>query len=59
MSAITVLDLMNEARSVANYNYRYLEPMTLVGVFFLAVSIPSVVVLRWIERRFGRIEGER
>lgn len=59
LSAITVLDLMNEARSVANYNYRYLEPMTLVGVFFLAVSIPSVIVLRWLERRFGRIGGER
>jgi polar amino acid transport system permease protein len=59
LSAITVLDLMNEARSVANYNYRYLEPMTMVGVFFLAVSIPSVIVLRWMERRFGRIAGDR
>jgi polar amino acid transport system permease protein len=59
LSAITVLDLMNEARSVANYNYRYLEPMTMVGVFFLVVSIPSVVVLRWLERRFGRIGAER
>jgi polar amino acid transport system permease protein len=55
LSAITVLDLMNEARGVANYNYRYLEPMTMVGVFFLAVSIPSVIALRWLERRFGRI----
>ena len=59
LSAITVLELMNEARSVANYNYRYLEPMTMVGVFFLAVSIPSVIVLRWMERRFGQIGGER
>ena len=59
LSAITVLDLMNEARSVANYNYRYLEPMTMVGVFFLVVSIPSVAALRWLERRFGRIGGER
>src|SRR5688572_24814032 len=31
LSAITVLELMNQARSVANFNYRYLEPMTLVG----------------------------
>ena len=44
LSAITVLELMNEARSIANYNYRYVEPMTMVGVFFLAVSIPSVIV---------------
>jgi polar amino acid transport system permease protein len=55
LSAITVVELMNQARSVANFNYRYLEPMTLVGVFFLAISIPSVLLLRWLERRFGRI----
>ncbi|MEQ9689893.1 MAG: ectoine/hydroxyectoine ABC transporter permease subunit EhuD [Bauldia litoralis] len=56
LAAITVLELMNEAKSIANYTYRYIEPMTMVGVFFLAVSIPSVVVLRWMERRFGRIQ---
>src|SRR5918994_4984869 len=57
LSAITVLELMNQARSIANYNYRYLEPMTLVGAFFLAISIPSVIALRWLERRYGRIGG--
>jgi polar amino acid transport system permease protein len=54
LSAITVLELMNQARSVANTNYRYLEPMTLVGVFFLVISIPSVIFLRWIEKRYRR-----
>lgn len=56
LSAITVVELMNQARSVANFHYRYLEPMTLVGAFFLAVSIPSVIALRWLERRFARRE---
>jgi polar amino acid transport system permease protein len=55
LSAITVLELMNQARSVANYNYRYLEPMTLVGVFFLVISLISVIGLRALERRFGRL----
>lgn len=54
LSAITVLDLMNQARSVANFNYRYLEPMTLVGVLFLAVSLISSVALRGLESRFRR-----
>lgn len=53
LSAITVLELMNQARSVANFSYRYLEPMTLVGVFFLAISIPAVICLRHLERRFA------
>ncbi len=55
LSAITVLELMNQAKSIANSNYRYIEPMTLVGVFFLVISLISVVGLRWLERRFGRL----
>ena len=54
LSAITVLELMNVARGIANASYRYLEPMTLVGVFFLLVSIPAVVLLRHLEARFSR-----
>jgi polar amino acid transport system permease protein len=53
LSAITVVELMNQARSVANYNYRYVEPMTLVGVFFLVISVPSVIFLRNLERRYS------
>ncbi|MEI2385114.1 ectoine/hydroxyectoine ABC transporter permease subunit EhuD [Breoghania sp. JC706] len=56
LSVITVLELMNQAKSVANSYYRYVEPMTLVGVFFLTISILSVFGLRWLERRYGRIE---
>ena len=56
LSAITVLELMNQARSIANYNYRYIEPITLVGAFFLVISLVSVIALRWLERRYGQIE---
>lgn len=55
LSAITVLELMNQAKSVANSSYRYVEPMTMVGVMFLVVSVISVVALRWLERRYGRV----
>lgn len=54
LSAITVLELMNQAKSVANSSYRYIEPMTMVGALFLAISLISVVVLRFLEHRFGR-----
>lgn len=57
LSAITVLELMNQAKSIANSNYRYIEPMTLVGVIFLVVSLISVVGLRWLEKRFARVDG--
>jgi polar amino acid transport system permease protein len=55
LSAITVLELMNQAKSVANSSYRYVEPITMVGVFFLVISLISVVALRWLERRYGRV----
>ena len=53
LAAITVLELMNQARSVANYHYKYVEPMTMVGLFFLAVSVPSVILLRKLEARYA------
>jgi len=53
LSAITVYELMNAARGVANSYYRYFEPMTLVGIFFLAISIPTVVAMRHLERKYS------
>jgi polar amino acid transport system permease protein len=47
---------MNQAKSIANSNYRYIEPMTLVGVFFLIMSLISVFFLRWLEERYSRVE---
>ncbi|WP_336744127.1 ectoine/hydroxyectoine ABC transporter permease subunit EhuD [Aureimonas altamirensis] len=55
LSAITVLELMNQARSIANYNYRYIEPITLVGAFFLVISLISVFGVRYLERRYGKV----
>lgn len=55
LSAITVIELMNAARIAANESYRYIEPMTMVGLLFLLVSFPaslaSVGLERWANRR--------
>lgn len=53
LSAITVIELMNAARIVANSTYRYIEPITLVGVLFLLVAIPPVLLSLWLERKFA------
>lgn len=55
LSVVTILELMGQARTIANFSYRYLEPITLVGVFFLIISLISVAALRLLERRFGRL----
>jgi polar amino acid transport system permease protein len=54
LSAVTVLELMNQARGIANYTYRYFEPMTMVGVFFLIISIPAVLGLRRLEKKYSQ-----
>jgi polar amino acid transport system permease protein len=53
LSAITVVEIMSRAKGMADFNYRYLEPMTMVGAFFLLVSLASALVLRGLERRFA------
>jgi polar amino acid transport system permease protein len=55
LSVVTIRELMGQARFISNFSYRYLEPMTLVGAFFLIISLMSVVVLRTLEHRFGRL----
>src|SRR3546814_18068468 len=57
LSAITVLELKNQAKSIANSNYRYIEPITLVGVLFLVISLISVVGIRWMEERYAGHDG--
>jgi polar amino acid transport system permease protein len=52
LSAITVVELFNAANIFSNSNYKYLEPMTLVGVFFLIVSIPAAYAAMKLEQHF-------
>jgi polar amino acid transport system permease protein len=55
LSVVTILELMGQARIISNYTFRYLEPMTMVGVIFLVISLLSILLLRALERRFGRL----
>jgi polar amino acid transport system permease protein len=48
---ILVPELVFTAKAVATESSRYLEPMTLAGLIFLAASYPTAVLLRRLERR--------
>ena len=54
LAMIGVMELMNHARVEANLSYRYLEPMILVGIFFVLVSIPAMALTGALEARHGR-----
>ncbi len=49
LSAIAVLELMQTAKILGSQNFRYTEPITLVGVFFLIFSLVSAVLIRRVE----------
>ena len=54
LAAITVMELMHTANVIASERFLYVEPMTLVGLIFLGVSVISVFFLRYLERRLAR-----
>ena len=59
LSAIAVVELMQTAKILGSFSFRYLEPMTLVGLFFLAMSLIASLlnqqVERWLRRRSGLV----
>ena len=51
LSAIAVLELMQQAKILGSTTFRYIEPITLVGLFFLVFSLAGAAMVRLIERR--------
>jgi len=58
LSAIAVLELMQTAKILGSQNFRYIEPITLVGGFFLIFSLIASAANRYAERRLATI-GKR
>jgi polar amino acid transport system permease protein len=54
LSAIAVLELMQTAKILGSETFRYNEPITLVGLFFLAMSLVSAAGIRLLERVLNR-----
>jgi len=51
LAAITVTELLQTAKIIGAEGFRYLEPLTLVGLLFLAVSLVASRGVRWLELR--------
>jgi len=54
LSAIAVLELMQTAKIIGSETFRYTEPITLVGIFFLIMSLVSAAFIRAAERLLNR-----
>lgn len=53
LAAITVMEMLQTAKLIGAETFRYLEPLTLVGVIFLAVSLLSSRLVSTLEVRYG------
>ncbi|MCF6433363.1 ectoine/hydroxyectoine ABC transporter permease subunit EhuD [Leisingera sp. MMG026] len=57
LSVIGVAELIHTANAIGSENYRFLEPYTMVGIIFLAISLPAAGLIRlfegYVRRKLG------
>ncbi|OZI70737.1 ectoine/hydroxyectoine ABC transporter permease subunit EhuD [Bordetella genomosp. 12] len=57
LSAITVVELLQESKIIGSSTFRYTEPLTLVGIIFLVLSLIAAWGVRRLEARLKVIYG--
>jgi polar amino acid transport system permease protein len=55
LAAITVMEMLQVAKLIGSQSFRYLEPLTLVGLLFLAVSLVSSRLISALEKHYGSV----
>ena len=59
LSTIGVAELFRKRLCCrVGYNYRYLEPYTMVGIIFLILSVPAAMWVRNLERKVNIAQGK-
>ncbi|GAA5233909.1 ectoine/hydroxyectoine ABC transporter permease subunit EhuD [Verticiella sediminum] len=58
LSAITVVEVLQQAKIIGSASFRYTEPITLAGVMFLVLSLAAAALVRYTERRL-QLPGNR
>jgi polar amino acid transport system permease protein len=51
---IGVLEMLNQATQEGANTFRYVEPLTVVGVAFIVIAYPASLLVRALERRLVR-----
>jgi polar amino acid transport system permease protein len=59
LASIAVLEMLQVARILGSQSYRYLEPITIVGLIFIIVSLFASAGVRLLERRLNGFSGSR
>jgi len=59
LSAITVVELLQQSKIIGSTTFRYTEPLTLVGVLFLLLSLVAAWGVRRLESWLKQFGGTR
>ena len=51
LSTITVMEMLNRAMLIGDKTFRYVEPLTLVGLLFLVMSLASSALIGFTQRK--------
>ncbi len=51
LSTITIMELLAQGKSIGSIQFRYIEPLTLVGVLYFTVSYTAAKTIRKLESR--------
>ena len=54
LSAITVVELLQAAKMLGSETFRYVEPLTLVGLAYLVLSLGCAAAVRALEARLAK-----
>ncbi len=52
-STITVAELTLKGQLIASSTFKYTSVLTMVAVLYLVMSVPLILLVRWLERRMG------
>lgn len=58
LSAITVVEVLQQSKIIGSASFRYTEPITLAGIMFLVLSLVAAALVRYTERRL-QLPGNR
>jgi len=54
IAIIGALEMLGEARAYGSETFRFLEPITVVGLAFIVIAYPASLLIRSLERRLVR-----
>lgn len=54
LSAITLVEILQQAKILGANSFSYVEPITIVGILFFVLSYPASLVIRQLEKKMNR-----